>query len=711
MTALDRLLRPKRVAIIGASADPNKTSGRPVAYLKKHGFTGDIWPVNPKLDQIDDLKCYRSIAELPGAADVAIVMLGAARVPDCLAELSQLGVGYAIVVASGFGETGEAGAQRQAGINASRGEMRVLGPNTIGLVNVTDRISLSASGALEMDDLKPGPIALVSQSGGILGSILSRGVAQGLGFSKLISTSNEADLTVSECIEALVEDNATRVITLYIESIRDPERFRQACQRALAAGKPVVAYKVGRSEAGARAAISHTGALAGDDKVYDAFFESTGVIRVTAFNDLLDISAALAGQQRLGGPRIAILTSTGGAGTLLADNLGVHGLLTPAPSADTAQKLRDLQKGDQAVLDRNPIDVTLAGLDPVLLREIIKTLLASDDYDGLIVVVGSSSLARPRLVADAIADCAPHSNKPVLAYISPHAPYVLAALRANSIAAFTTPESCANACLALWSQGQTAYTGDAESANDHATKILSEEAISTLPATLNEYQAYQVLQAYGIESAPAMIVNSADEAMAAARKLGDPTVLKLLDSSVQHKSELGAVVLHQTPASIGQSLSQMQSDLTKELGHTPTSFMVQQQVNGQLELIVGLKRDALGTCLLIGAGGVQAELMGDIACLMLKPNRGISRHEAKALLRRLKIWPVLNGYRGKPALDMEAVICTLVGVSQMAKQLSNRLLEAEINPLLVRRHGEGAIAADAVIMLEALPDAVNSQHS
>lgn len=706
MTSLDRLFRPQSVAIIGASADPKKTAGRPMAYLRKHGFTGQIWPVNPKVDAIDGLTCYRSVSDLPGTPDVAMVMLGAARVPDCLAQLAKLGTKYSIVVASGFGETDELGAQRQASINELRGQMRVLGPNTIGLVNVTDRISLSASGALEIDNLQSGSIALVSQSGGILGSILSRGAAQGLGFSKLISTSNEADLTISECIEALAEDDATRVIALYVETIRDPVRFRQACEKAHAAGKPIVAYKVGRSEAGARAAVSHTGAMAGDDQVYGAFFESVGVIRVSMFNDLLDISAALAQTRTLVGQRLAILTSTGGAGTLLADNLGVHGLQTPPPSSSTASRLRDLQQGDQAVLDRNPIDVTLAGLDPVLLRQIIKALLASDDYDGLLVVVGSSSLARPHLVADAIAECAPESSKPILAYISPHAPNVLSILRERNIAAFTAPEACANACMALWQQHQINAQFQLEQTTSSEQNKLPPQNIATTGHPINEYQAYELLGRFGIASAKAIVIRDEEQAREAAKAIGVPTVLKMLDADVQHKSELDGVMLNQTPESIGESLQVMRQTVTEKLGRTIEAFMVQEQRKAQMELIVGLKRDALGTCLLVGSGGVQAELLSDTACMMLHPDQPLRRDQALALLRKLKTWPLLNGYRGKPALDTEAIVSTLTGMDALARALGLRLAEAEINPLMVGILDQGAVAADALVVMSGESDAI-----
>ena len=279
MNSISQLLKPRSVAVIGASADPSKTAGRPVAYLKKLGFTGDIYPINPKVDEIDGLKCYPDVASLPSTPDVAIVLLGAERAHLAVRDLANRGCAAAIVLASGYTETGEEGALRQTQLMEAAGKMRILGPNTIGLVNLTDNIMLSATGALEMDHFPVGHIGVVSQSGGIMGSLLSRAAARGIGLSKLISTSNEVDLELSDFIEHLADDPATKVIALYIETVRNPEKFRQACLKAAKAGKPVVAFKIGRSEAGARAAVSHTGALAGADRMYDALFKQVGVIR------------------------------------------------------------------------------------------------------------------------------------------------------------------------------------------------------------------------------------------------------------------------------------------------------------------------------------------------------------------------------------------------------------------------------------------------
>src|SRR3954454_23502375 len=294
MNAIERLIRPRSVAVIGASADPSKTSGRPVSFLQKHGFSGAIYPVNPKVERIGELTCYPDVGALPAVPDVGIVLLGAERAHLAVRELSKRGAAAAIVLASGYTETGEEGALRQKQLLEAAGSMRILGPNTIGLVNLTDNIVLSASGALAMDHFPAGPIGLVSQSGGILGALLSRAAARGIGLSKLVSTSNEVDLELADFIDHLADDPATKVIALYIETVRNPAKFRAACLKAARAGKPIVAFKIGRSEAGAKAAVSHTGAMAGADRMYDALFKQTGVIRAQTFGDLLDIPAALA---------------------------------------------------------------------------------------------------------------------------------------------------------------------------------------------------------------------------------------------------------------------------------------------------------------------------------------------------------------------------------------------------------------------------------
>jgi acyl-CoA synthetase (NDP forming) len=681
MNPIARLLQPRSVAVIGASSDPSKTAGRPVAYLKKHGFTGDIYPVNPRAETISGLRCYPDVASLPQAPDVGIVLLGAERAHEAVRALAERGTAAAIVLASGYTETGAEGEARQRQLIEAAGSMRLLGPNTIGLVNITDGIVLSASGALEVDHFIAGNIGVVSQSGGILGSLLSRAAARGIGLSKLISTSNEVDLDLADFVDHLVDDPATSVIALYMESIRHPEKFRAAALRAAAAGKPLVVFKIGRSESGARAAVSHTGALAGADRMYDALFQQVGAIRAQSYADLLDIPAALASGRRLHGKRVA-------------DSLGVAGFDTPAPDEATAGRLRALQTGDHAALDRNPIDVTLAGLDPDLLRGAVRALLASPSYDALVVVVGSSALAMPELMAGVLQDCMPESDKPVLAFVSPHAPEVTSVLNRRGVPAYTAPESC-TAALAAMLQQDGAGTAVAPAAA--AGAMVAVDDFNAGP--LDEAQAKQLFARFGIPVARETIVTDAAAARDAADALGGPVVLKILDAQIMHKSDVGGVAVNVAPDAIGERLERMRTDVAERAGRAPQRFLVQEMVGGGTEIIVGYHRDPLGAGILVGMGGVTAELFKDTAMRLLPPGAGLSREEAHAMLRELTTWPLLDGFRGRPRADVEAAVDAIVRFAAMVAQMGERLIEAEINPLFVLAEGKGVCAADGVVVL------------
>ncbi|UWU76369.1 acetate--CoA ligase family protein [Bradyrhizobium huanghuaihaiense] len=693
MNAIERLIRPRSIAIIGASADPSKTSGRPVSYLRKHGFAGAIYPVNPKVAEIGGLKCYADVASLPDVPDVGIVLLGAERAHIAVRELSERGTAAAIVLASGFTETGAEGAARQQQLMQAAGSMRLLGPNTIGLVNLTDNIVLSASGALAMDHFPAGPIGLVSQSGGILGAVLSRAAARGVGLSKLVSTSNEADLELADFIDFLADDGATRVIALYIEAIRNPSRFREAVLRARRAGKPVVAFKIGRSEAGAKAAVSHTGALAGSDRMYDALFRQLGVIRAKTFEDLLDIPAALSAGRKLSGRRVAILTSTGGAGTIVSDSLGIAGFATPAPDAETAAQLRSLQSGSHAMLDRNPIDVTLAGLQPDLLRAAIRILFASPSYDALVVIAGSSAVGSPALLADAIHDCLPLSDKPVIAYVSPYAPDVVSVLTRQGVPAYTSAESCAAALDGLLQAGlpeQVQTSGSTKTGVD----------ISEFPAgSLDEAQAKALFACFGVSIAAEKVVATPQEAEQAARDFGGRVVLKILSREIAHKSDVGGVAVNLTAETIGGRLAAMADEVALRTGKRPDQFLVQEMISSGVEIILGMHRDPLGVAILLGMGGVAAELFKDTTMRLLPPQGGLSLAEARAMARDLVTWPLLDGFRGRPKCDVEALAAAVVDFSRMVAQLGDRLVEAEINPVFVLPAGQGVKAADGLVVL------------
>jgi acyl-CoA synthetase (NDP forming) len=682
------------VAVIGASADPTKTAGRPVAYLTKHGFGGAIYPVNPRADVIGGLKSYPDVQSLPEAPDVGIVLLGAERAHEAVRELAARGTAAAIVLASGYTEVGAEGARRQQQLLEAAGSMRILGPNTIGLVNLTDRITLSATGALELEDFTAGSIGVVSQSGGILGALLSRAAARGIGLSKLISTSNEADLDMADFIDHLADDEATSVIALYMEGVRNPAKFKAAALKAARKGKPVVVFKVGRSESGAAAAVSHTGALAGADRMYDALFREVGVIRAQTFSDLLDLPAALVTGRRLAGRRVAVLTSTGGAGTLVADSLGTAGFETPAPDEATAAALRALQSGDHAVLDRNPIDVTLAGLQPALLRGAITSLLASPSYDAVVVIVGSSGLAMPDLMASAIHDSLPGSDKPLVVFVSPHAPGIASLLNRRGVPAFMAPESCTSALAAML---ETTQWKEPAARGDAATAPVR---IDDLPeGPLNEAEAKNLFARFGVPCVRERIVGNAEEAVAAASELGaGKVVLKILSSEITHKSDVGGVAVGIAADRVGERLERMSAEVSDRAGVRPRRFLVQEMVEGGVELILGCHRDPLGAAVLLGMGGVTAELLKDTALRMVPPG-GLSREEALSLVRELRTWPLLDGFRGRKLADVDALVSAIVAFSRMIDALGERLVEAEINPVFVLPKGEGVRAADGVAVL------------
>jgi len=694
--AIQKLMEPRSIAIIGASTDPKKTAGRPIAYLQKHHFKGKIYPVNPRVEEISGLKCYPDIGALPETPDVAIIMVGTDKALSAVKELAALGTPAAIVLTSGFAEHGPEGLKKQEELIAAAGSMRILGPNTIGMVNITDDIPLSPSSALEMDEFPKGSVSVISQSGGILGSLLSRATACGLGLSKLVSTSNEADLGLADFVDYLVNDSSTKVIVLYIESIRHPEKFRASALRARQAGKPIVVYKVGKSEAGVKAAISHTGALAGSDKMYDALFKQVGIIRANTFAEFLDIPAALASGRVLKGKRVAILTSTGGAGTLVADSLGEWGFETPVPDEKTAARLRALQPGDQAVLDRNPIDVTLAGLQPDLLRGAIGALLDSPTYDALILILGSSSLSMPDLMAGAVRDCMLTSDKPVIAYVSPHAPIAGALMTKLGVPAFSQPESCSVALSSMFHVSKLKENTLAEGLVARSSNNLD---IDALHGSLNEHQAKNLFAAFGIAGVKELVVSAGQAHFDAASELGEKVVVKILSNEILHKTEVGGVALNVPVSGIASKIAVMALEVKEKSGVTIQEFLVQEMASGGMEFMVGMHCDPLGTAILVGMGGVTAELFKDTQMRLISPGKALSGDEVLEMLKELKTWPLLDGYRGRPKCDVKALVEAIVSFSELVASLDGRLIECEINPLFVFSEGKGIKAADGIAVL------------
>lgn len=690
---LECLFRPRSVALVGASSDPAKIGGRPLHFLVKHGFTGDIWPVNPRAEEIAGLKCYPDIESLPGPPDVAMVLVGPTHAEASIRALAARGTGAAIVLAGGFAETGDDGGRRQAALLSAAGNMRLLGPNTIGLLNMTDDITLSASGALDVENRFKGGVAVVSQSGGILGSIMSRAAARGVGLSHLIATGNEADIDVGDAVAYLSRDPDTRVIALYLETIRKPALFRQAAAAVAEAGKKLVIYKVGRSEAGAQSAASHTGALAGEDRVFDAFFRQIGAIRADRYADLIDIPAALAVAPGLNGNRIAIVTHTGGAAGLVADVCGVAGFQTPVPGMETTNRLSAILQDDGFAPDRNPVDLTLAGLDPEVTYQAIMALAESDDFDAVIAVVGSSSVGRPHLVAAPVIRAMETATKPVVVYTSPSVPGIVTRLNAAGVPTFDTPEACANALVALRHSSPPQGTS-----REQAIETSLPASLPDHTGSLNEAEAKQLFASFGIDTVRERVVLSPEDAEAEAAELGAPVVVKILARDVLHKTEIGGIRLNVAPGHIAQACRDVAADAHAAGLNAAEGFLIQEQISGAVEIILGFRRDpVLGPALLLGAGGTLAEIYEDVDICMLPATAA----DIRAVLARLKFTAVLEGYRRQPGFDIDALVDAALGFSRMCRALGDRLEDAEINPLLVRPAGLGAVAADGVVVFRS----------
>jgi acyl-CoA synthetase (NDP forming) len=677
---LEPLVRPRSVAIVGASANVRRTAGKPAVYLKKHGFGGRVHLVNPRYSDIDGVPCVPRVADLPEAPDVGLVLLGAEAAVDAVRQLAQRGARAAIVLAGGFAEIDAAGAQRQAQLVEAAGGMRLLGPNTIGMVNVTDQTALSASGALELDRLTPGRVAIVSQSGGMLGALLSRGAARGLGFSQLISTGNEADLDVCDAIEYLLDDDATRVIGLYLESVRRPARFRELAGRTAERGKPLVVFKIGRSEAGAQSATSHTGAVAGTDRIYDALFKQTGAVRVDTLDGLLDAAAGLVFDKQLNGLRLGILTSTGGGGSLVAEACGLRGFQVPPPDPSTAERLRTALRGESAMADRNPIDLTLANLRSETYRETIAALVDSPSYDAVVVVVGSSGLEDPSLAAAPVRDAALASEKPVVVYVNPHAMNIVSYLNGVGVPAFFTAEGCATALSAM--------AGPLRRARDPGLARRT-----TRGRTLNEAEALAAFARHGIRVARHALATTPREAAELARSLnGEQVVVKIVSRSVAHKSDIGGVRVGVAAEDVAATCEELRGRL---LESELEGWLIQEHVTAGTEMLLGVIRDGqLGLALVLGAGGTATEVFGDTAVRLLP----LGPSDARDMLQDLKCRVLLEGFRGQTPGDIDALVQAIERFSEMALTLGDTLLEAEINPLFVLPRGQGVVAADGLVV-------------
>lgn len=647
MTLGEALFRPRAVALIGASGDPAKNTARPQRYLRKHGYAGRIVPINPGRMEVLGEAAYPTLADSPVDVDHAFIMVE--DVEAALEDCGRKGVPVASIYSDGFADAGPAGVERQKKLveTARALGVRLLGPNSMGVVDLRRGLALTVNAILEMDSLPAGSTSIVSQSGTMLGTVLSRGAARGLGFAKLVSVGNECDLGVGELVELLVEDPDTRVILLFLETIRDPGRLAHAARSAHAAGKPVVAYKLGRSALGQALARSHTGALAGADAAVDAYFRDCGIVRVDLLETLVEIAPLLRGRRPPDLARagcVAVVTTTGGGAATVVDRLGLAGIEAIGPRPGV------------------PIhDLTMTAT-PRVYQETLEMLLESSQCDAALATVGSSAQFHPGLAIEPIlAASTKQDAKPLAVFLTPHAERSLSLLAQRGIAAFRTPEACADAFAAYFAW----------------VSPRNPPQLSVPPVAQD---AFELVEALGIPAAPHAIAR----APGYVHPIPYPVAAKVLDA--EHKTDVGGVAL-------GLSTQSEFMKVVQSWGKQ--AVLVQKMEQGLAEAIVGYRDDpVVGPLILVGAGGTLAEVYRDFS-LVLAP---VTAEEAERMIERVKGLATIRGYRNLPRGDVKALAQAVSDLSRLALVPGRPVAEAEINPLIVK--ADGVVAVDARLVLK-----------
>jgi acetate---CoA ligase (ADP-forming) len=691
-TLAKALFAPDSIALIGASADVGKHTSLPQRYLRKHGFTGKIFPVNPTHQEIFGERAYASADLIPERVDHAFIMLPARLVPEAVSQCAAIGIRCATILSAGFAEIGEAGRKLQQDIfeRAHPSGMRILGPNCLGVINTTRGVAISANESLETPQLLRGHVSLLSQSGSLLGSLLSRGQSRGLGFAKMVSVGNEADLGVGELGDLLVDDPDTHAILLFLETVRDPQRFSSMARRAYAAGKPIIAFLLGRSPIGNQLAASHTGAIAGNTAAMEAFLQENGVIRVDLLETLIEMAPFVIGRKPDGAGKVSVMGTTGGGGALLVDNLGMRGIAVAGPDP---QAIERLAAQNIAISDSPLIDLTMAGTNPRVFGAVMDAMMASPDNEALITVVGSSSQFRPDRAVVPIIDRAKASAKPVAVFLTPDAPESSRLLTDASIAVFRTPEACADAVRA--------YFNWQAPVNDALPKLQDHDALTALAQdAVSGGDAGKLLDRLGIEQARTVnVAIDASEAdiVVAVTRLKFPVAIKIVSADIPHKTEAGGVLLnvadvaalHAGMAQMGDTVRQRRPDATIE------GFSIQEMRTGLGEVLVGYRVDPrIGPTIVVGVGGILAEIYRD-AVVALAP---ISVDRAHEMIRQLRGLAPLRGYRNLPEGDLPALANAISAWSRIAQLADSGIAEAELNPLIIGRKGQGVVAVDALFV-------------
>jgi acetate---CoA ligase (ADP-forming) len=701
-----KLLAPQSVAIIGASDDPLRIGGRPIAYMLAQGFTGRILPVNPSRTHIQGLPAFSCVADLPQAPDVAIVAVAAASVVDVIAQLAARGTAFAIVFSSGFAEVGPEGRKlEQAMLAAARPfGMRVFGPNSLGLVNPRNGFFASFISSVELGMPTSGGVAIVSQSGAYGGHLLAAATKAGIGISACIMTGNEADVSLGEMVQMLVDDVDTRVIALYSEGIREAPTLVLALEAARKAKKPVVIMKVGRSALGSAAAQSHTASLAGNDNVIDAVFKELGVFRARTTEQLLDIvKLATRGIYPVNNT-LGVMTVSGGAGVILSDAAEDVGLAMPELPASAQATIHGLLP---FAAPRNPVDVTAQFLnDFSLVGRFFEVLVKEGGYTsvlGFFTYTGGTPSVAPRLRVELkrVRDQFPDR---LFVLVIQASPAQIAEYEADGFCVFEDPTRAVVAIQAMGFFGQAFNRAPVIAPKIEATNTLR-SAFNTerLGNALSEAQAKQLLGGAGIASSLEQVCKTIEEAVSAANNVGWPVVMKILSPYILHKSEIGGVLLNITnEASVRDGFDVLISRAGK---HCPNAridgVLVAKQLTGGVECILGVHRDPVfGPIAMFGLGGIFVEIMKDVVLHRCPFGEDVALN----LIRSIKGAPLLLGARGGPVVDVVALAKMLSNLSIFAAAQS-QWTSIDLNPVVALPvdQGGGAFALDAAIVLAEPP--------
>ena len=683
---------PSSIAIIGASSNEKKTGSRIQRYLVSHGYKGRIFPVNPNRDNIFGLRCYPNLKKINEKIDHIFIALDGDKIIEAINDAVSINVKCATILSGGFSESGSEGLDLEKKILdiANKGNIRVLGPNSIGIINISDSVILSANAMLELPNLKKGGLSVISQSGSLIGALLAHGASRGIGFSKLISVGNESDLSVGEIGKMLVDDVDTDTIILFLETLRNSSEVAEMARLAHKAGKAVITYKLGKSDLGKELAKSHTGAIAGSDEAFNAFIKYNGMSRVQIFETLIEVPNLFKNKVIAKGKRIGIATTTGGGGAMVVESISSSDIevINPGPSMSKLMKQYNIPYNDNKL-----VDLTIAGAKPEIVNDVIKEFMENKNCDLVVMVVGSSAKFRPDQAIEPLLKWA-NNSKPLVVYVAPDAPEALQLLNENGIACFRTPESCAEGIKAyLNNKSPKIIDNNYEQINFNKIKTILK---SVKYKNLTEFEALKVFDIMGIKTVRSKIVSNILKSRELTMEFGFPLVMKILSSQIQHKTDTGGVELNITSEA---DLKNRHKKLCKvfdklEVENPDREFLLQKMETGISEIILGYRVDELvGPIVVIGSGGVLSEIYDDKS-VRIAP---VDFKEAKKMINEVKSLVTITGYRGLPRADINILAKAIVDMSQLAS--IKAIKEAEINPVLIKEGQEGIVAVDGLITL------------